>query len=274
MLLFASDQNSVFLLQAKKMKKRIHNFVLIDKQACTEDYYFFELKSEEALEPVHPGQFIQLRVSDSSLTFLRRPFSIHDVDYEKNTLQLLVKIIGPATRSMAKMAKGSVLSIIYPLGNGFPLYSNKRALLAGGGYGIAPLYHLGKELIARKSSCDFIFGAKSSRDLILKEKFRALSSLGICTEDGSEGFPGLITENPVFEQVEKHYDVVYTCGPEPMMKAIAAIAEEKGVECQLSLDNLMGCGFGVCLCCITPTHKGNEVVCVTGPVFNSKELKW
>ena len=260
--------------QDNDMKKHINDFILTRKEACQKNFYFYEFQSEKQLEKIIPGQFVQVKIDDSPNTFLRRPFSIHDVDYKNNSLQLLIKIVGDGSKRLSILKPGDKVNMMYPLGNGFPLYENRKALLAGGGYGIAPLYHLARELKPLNTACDFIFGARNINDLILTEKFSETAPLEICTEDASAGFHGMITEHPAFENLDKQYDVVYTCGPEPMMKAIAAIAEEKNVECLLSLDNLMGCGIGVCLCCITPTNNGNEIVCLNGPVFNSKDLKW
>lgn len=258
----------------KRMQKRSEDLIITRIDALQKDFMFFEVASENPFDFIVPGQFVNAYVPGSKTTFLRRPFSIHDVDYAKNTLQLLIKVVGDGTKALSEMQAGVKLNLIYPLGNGFSLDVEGEVLLVGGGYGIAPLYHLAKELLVRKAKPVFLLGGRTKDHLVLLDKFAELAELHISTEDGSLGHKGLLTQNPVVTEMIKKVKRVYSCGPELMMKAISQIAEQNNIDCEVSLDHLMGCGIGVCLCCVAPTVNGNEVVCTTGPVFNSKILKW
>ena len=119
-----------------------------------------------------------------------------------------------------------------------------------------------------------LFGSKTASDFILKKEFAGFGNLNITTEDDTEGIKGMVTDHPLLNDKNPSFEMIYACGPEPMMKAVAKFAKNKNIECEVSLDNLMACGIGACLCCVTETIRGNELVCTKGPVFNIKELKW
>lgn len=236
--------------------------------------YIIEVESPEPLPVIFPGNFAEIRIDRSADVFLRRPFSILDVDYSFNSLSFFVKIIGKGTRALADLAIGESLNLIYPLGNTFtPAEPGQRALIVAGGSGIAPFILLAKELTGKNSSIDFIFGGKSADDIHLTDVFAKYGRIFITTEDGSLGEQGLVTQHPVLSSINT-YHRLYCCGPEPMMKAIAEIATHEGIECEVSLENTMACGFGACLCCVVDTQEGHKCVCTEGPVFNIKELKW
>jgi len=256
------------------MKKKQGYLQLKDKTIFSNNYVLFELRVEEKFDFIVPGQFINVKVENQPDTFLRRPFSIHDVDYEKNTILFLMKIVGNGTKMLSKVSTEDKIDVLYPLGNGFTLAENKKVLLTGGGYGIAPLYHLAKELISKQCEVYFLLGAKTITDLILLEKFENLADLSITTEDGSSGFKGRVTQHPYLQDKITDFDCIYCCGPEPMMKAVSLLAIEKNVNCEVSLDQMMGCGIGVCLSCVAKTVRGHETSCIHGPVFNSKDIVW
>lgn len=230
--------------------------------------------SGEKLPEMHPGQFVQIRVDNSPATFLRRPISVNFVDEEKNELWLLVQSIGEGTKHICDAKNGDIINIILPLGNSFSLPDNREAniLLVGGGVGTAPILFLGK--IAKEIGFQphFLLGGRSERDLLQLDEFQKLGIVHATTEDGSHGEKGFVTHHSTLNN--QQYDYIYTCGPKPMMMAVAKYAAEKGIECEVSLENLMACGFGACLCCIEKTVKGNVCACAEGPVFNIKELTW
>ena len=145
--------------------------------------------------------------------------------------------------------------------------------MVGGGSGIAPILFLAKESGLKHEQIDILIGARSEKDHINVSDYKKFGKLFFTSEDGTLGEKGFVTDHSVFQNLEK-YNKIYACGPEAMMKAIAKIANDNNIFCEVSLENLMACGFGVCLCCIEPTINGNQCVCTEGPVFNIKELKW
>lgn len=227
------------------------------------------------LPVIRPGQFVQVEITDSPTTYLRRPISVCFADSEANEIWLLVRKAGDGTRHLCAVAEGRTVNIVYPLGQGFTLPENKefvRTLLVGGGVGVAPLLYLGAELRRRGIEPDFLLGARSASDLLLVDEFKKYGAVHLSTEDGSAGERGLVTANTTFGE---NYDIIYCCGPMPMMKAVAAIARTKQTTCEVSLENRMACGLGACLCCVEKKNDGNNVcVCTEGPVFNSNELSW
>jgi dihydroorotate dehydrogenase electron transfer subunit len=166
------------------------------------------------------------------------------------------------------------VNIIYPLGNQFYIPEKGNVLIVGGGSGIAPFILLGKELQKNNVSMTFLLGGRESRDILLTDHFRQYGEILVTTEDGSMGIKGMVTDHPVFMMDPFPFTMIYACGPEPMMKAVAGLSHRKGVPCEVSLENLMACGFGVCLCCIVETTEGNLCACTEGPVFNTQRLKW
>ncbi len=253
--------------------KQVKDFI-ITKAEVTGNYVEMSVTPADGqpLPPIQPGQFVQIAVETPGV-FLRRPISINDVDLSSNTLTLLIRNAGKATSSLMSMHPGQKLNILLPLGNGFTLECNAgaRVLLIGGGVGVAPLLYLGKCLKAAGLTPDFLLGARTEADLLEIEEFLAVGNLHISTEDGSRGCKGLVTANPI---LDSEFDRIYCCGPAPMMKAVASIAREKGIDCEVSLENMMACGLGACLCCVEKTVKGNVCVCTEGPVFNINSLTW
>ncbi len=221
------------------------------------------------------GQFVQIAVPDAPHTFLRRPISINYADPEAGTMTLLIRRAGEGTDRLCNLREGDRLNIILPLGNGFtvPASQHGRLVLAGGGVGIAPLYFLGCKLKAAGLTPEFILGARSEADLLELDMLREVGTVHTTTDDGSAGHHGLVTSHPAWHEggaIER----VYCCGPAPMMKAVARLADSIGADCEVSLENMMACGLGACLCCVEKTVRGNVCVCTEGPVFNTKELTW
>lgn len=258
------------------MKKRIEDLLVDENRRLNQEYYVIRLYSSKGLPTILPGQFAQVRVDGSPTTFLRRPVSIYSVNYQSNTLELLLKIVGDGTAKLATTRPGEKINLIYPLGNSFSIPEGRRVLLIGGGTGVAPLLLLGRYLVETKQiQPHFLLGFRSKELIIEKEKFSSLGPVHITTEDGSDGYKGFVLHHPVLNTGELLYDMIYTCGPEIMMEGVARIAKWNNIPCEVSLENLMGCGIGSCLCCVVDTvEKGNVNTCTEGPVFNSLQLKW
>lgn len=227
----------------------------------------------QLLPEIEPGQFVQVAVPNSKNTFLRRPISVNRVTKDRRELHLLIRKAGDGTRKLTESQAGDILNILLPLGNGFPMtdMKGKRVLLIGGGVGVAPLLYYGEQLKIASAEPVFLLGARSAKDILLAGEFKAVAPLCLSTEDGSVGAKGFVTENPA---LNARFDVWAVCGPAPMMKAVAKMARERNIECFVSLENMMACGLGACLCCVEKTVKGNVCVCTHGPVFNINDLTW
>lgn len=253
------------------MKKQIQDFIIISNKVVNNEYYILTLQQNEVLPEIIAGQFVEVLIEHSSETFLRRPISIYDVDYSKNQIHLLIKINGKGTHQLRKIQIGEKLNLIYPLGNGYTI-SKGNFLLVGGGVGLAPLYYLAKQLTKIGATITTLIGSRSKDLLFGIEDFQKFGNVSVTTEDGSFGEKGFVTQHSVFKNIEK-FDKIYTCGPDLMMKAVSKIARQKNIPCEVSLENLMACGVGACLCCVTETKSGNKCVCTEGPVFNVNDLK-
>lgn len=256
------------------MKKYVLDLTVSAVERINEKYVLIRLADDKPLPDMLPGQFVEVRVDNSPTTFLRRPISISFVDRSRNELWLLVAAIGDGTRAMASLAVGSRLNCLLPLGNGFtmPSSASERVLLVGGGVGVAPLLYMGAEM--RRCGCEptFLLGARRSADLLLLDHFRRYGRVFVTTEDGSAGERGFVTNHSVLQS--DHFDRIQTCGPKPMMVAVARYAAASGIDCEASLENMMACGVGACLCCVEKTTEGNLCVCKEGPVFNINKLLW
>lgn len=255
------------------MAKVIMDMAVRSNQSMPGSQYFvLKLVSDSELPEIKPGQFTEVYVEGADV-LLRRPISIHYVDRQNKELWLLVQKVGKGTRKMSELKKNDIVNVVFPLGNGFTIpEKSEKVLLVGGGVGIAPLLQLGLELKNAGADVSYLLGAKSKSDLVELEVYSKYGEVFTSTEDGSLGEKGFVTQNSAFNG--KSYDRIYTCGPTPMMKAVAKIALEKGIDCEVSLENKMACGLGACLCCVEDTKDGHRCVCSDGPVFNVKDLKW
>lgn len=259
----------------KYSPKRQEELLVLRKRKINEDYFVLDLKVENGLPKCFPGQFTEVLVNNAASTFLRRPISIYDVDYENNIMSLLILIAGEGTRIMSELKEGDYLNNVYPLGKSFSvLEKGKKALLVGGGVGVAPMYFQAKALKDAGVEPIMILGGRSANYIIEQDRFKELGSVYITTDDGTLGEKALVTQHSALPRLLEEVDRVYTCGPDPMMRAVAKVAAEAKVECEASLENLMACGIGACLCCVEDTVDGHRVVCTDGPVFNTKVLKW
>lgn len=256
------------------MKKYILDLKVNSVEALSDKHVLIKLTDDKPLPEMLPGQFVEVRVDNTPSTFLRRPISINNVDYDHNELWLLVAAVGDGTRQLQKLQKGDRLNCVLPLGNSFtmPTDSTQKVLLVGGGVGVAPLLYFGKRIKAMGGEPTFLLGARSAKDVLERELFEQVGRVLITTEDGSEGEKGFVTNHSVLAQ--EHFDRISTCGPKPMMMAVARYAFKNDIECEVSLENKMACGVGACLCCVEKTVEGNKCVCKEGPVMNIKKLTW
>ena len=217
------------------MKKYILDLTVTENTRLHANYVLIKLTQEAPLPEMLPGQFAEIRVDGSPTTFLRRPISINYVDREKNEVWFLVQLVG-------------------------------------GGVGTAPMLYLGEVLLKQGCKPTFLLGARSKNDLLQLEQFEALGDVYTTTEDGSMGEKGYVTMHSVLKA--QKFDMIYTCGPKPMMMAVAKYAKGNDINCEVSLENTMACGIGACLCCVENTTEGHLCVCKEGPVFNINKLLW
>lgn len=256
------------------MKKFILDLTVADNVRLNNNYVLLKMTHNQPLPEMLPGQFAQLRVDGSPTTFLRRPISINYVDREKNEVWFLVQLVGTGTSRLAGANKGDIINTIIPLGNTFTIPEDKseKLLLIGGGVGTAPMLYLGEQLVNKGFSPVFLLGARSANDLLQLEVFSKYGQIYTTTEDGSHGEKGYVTQHSILNETK--FDRIYTCGPKPMMMAVARYAKANNIICEVSLENMMACGIGACLCCVENTNEGHICVCKEGPVFNINKLLW
>ncbi|MGN0544602.1 MAG: dihydroorotate dehydrogenase electron transfer subunit [Acutalibacteraceae bacterium] len=211
-----------------------------------------------------PGQFVNIKLDEF---FLRRPISV--CDCEGDILTIIYKVVGAGTEQMSRMAAGEKLDLLTGLGNGYDTAkSGERPLLVGGGVGVPPMYKLCKELISQGKKVTAVLGFNSRSDVFCEDEFRALGAeVYVTTADGSYGEKGFVTD--VIKELD--YTFFYTCGPEPMFRAMHKIMKTAG---QYSFEERMGCGFGACMGCSCKTLTGNKRICKDGPVMESEEIIW
>lgn len=239
--------------------------------------YEMELRAPDIARAVEPGQFVHLRVPTLDQHLLRRPFSVYARDVAFGSFELLYQTVGVGTRRMADLPIGTEIDLLGPIGAGWSVPDGDgRVLLVGGGVGAAPLYLLCERLVEAGRGVDVVLGAQTGRALACRERYAKL--LGrepeCSTDDGTYGRPGFAT--PLVDEALARggYDFVAVCGPEPLMRIVAASCAEAGVSCQVSLERRMACGIGACLSCVVDTVDGKKRACVDGPVFDATEVVW
>ena len=217
----------------------------------------------ENLEAQHPGGFINIRLEG---LFLRRPISVYDS--EPGRLTILYKVVGKGTEQMSGMKAGETLDVLTGLGNGYDLSkAGENPLLLGGGVGVPPLYLLAKQLIAAGKTVHAVLGFNTAEEVFDEEEFRTLGcAVTVTTADGSYGTKGFVTD-----ALPADYSYFYTCGPEPMLRAVYRASKTSG---QLSFEERMGCGFGACMGCSCKTITGYKRICREGPVLEKEEIRW
>ena len=256
-------------------KKLIRNLEIVDFKWLNNEFFVMDTTLDEDLPSIYPGQFVEVLVNDCQDVFLRRPLSIHDVDYSKNIVSFLVQIVGPGTKKLSELKIGDKINTVFPLGNSYTIpQEDSKCLLIGGGCGVAPLLLLARDMAKTGIKPYIIIGGRSKDYLLRIEEYKKYGKVFVTTEDGSEGDKGFVIHSKILWDENYKFDKIFTCGPEAMMKAIAKYAQNNNIECEVSLENLMACGIGACLCCIVETKSGNKCTCTEGPVFNINELTW
>lgn len=259
------------------MAARKRETVTVVSQEQLADGIFSMWIQTEAAKTARPGQFISMYTNDGS-KLLPRPISICEIDTETSKLRVVYRVTAEKTGTdqFSKMKAGDTLPIIGPLGNGFPLEAGKgkRAFLIGGGIGVPPILELAKQLDCEKQ---IIMGYRDA-DTFLKEQFEENGIVYISTEDGSVGTKGNVMD--AIRENGLEADIIYACGPTPMLRAIKQYAEEQGIECYISLEERMACGIGACLACVCQSKEkdhhsnvNNKRICKDGPVFLSTEVE-
>lgn len=254
---------------AEKFKEQA---VVICQEEISYGIYSMWLKTDKIADHAKAGQFISLYCHDGS-RMLPRPISICEIDKADKALRIVYRVAGKGTEEFSRLGTGKEIEIVGPLGNGFP-QKNKKAFLIGGGIGIPPMLQLAKDLDCEKQ---IILGYRDE-DMFLKEDFKGHGSIYVATEDGSCG-----TEGNVLDAIRENgltADVIYACGPTPMLRAIKQYAAEKDIECWISLEEKMACGIGACLACVCKskekdehTNVNNKRICKEGPVFRAGEVE-
>lgn len=247
---------------------------LIKKEQLKPDIFKFSLSAKEIVNVAKPGQFIEIRVTDALDPFLRRPISIYNMDKEKGILEIIFRVQGKGTEILSRKKEENLVDIIGPLGYGtFKFEEYKNIAILGGGIGVFPLYELAKNA---KRSCNVstYLGFRNKEAVLLEEEFEKVSNkLVITTDDGSYKIHGFAINELKNDIQKENIDCIFACGPLPLLRAAQKLSEEARVPCQISLEEKMGCGLGVCLgCAVEVTDGGYQHICKQGPVFDSKKV--
>jgi len=283
-----------------------HKYQIKAKILCnihiSSNYYRLIFIAPEIAQTSQPGQFVMLRISDEYQPLLRRPFSVHRLVYNSQScvdsqkknpkaigIEILYEIVGRGTKILSEKKPGEYLDVLGPLGNGFnyqpPAANNQLPILVAGGIGVAPLFFLAQRLteykLPRRAGCRpiVLIGARTKRKILCKKKFASLSlNVKISSDDGSIGFRGKATgllRKILHAQTHRYkYAMIYACGPRAMLAEIAIISKQYSIPAQVSLEEYMACGLGVCLGCMVRTKEGQRFICKDGPVFDISELRW
>lgn len=257
--------------------KQKESAAVVFQERIARDIYSMWIETEAAQE-AKPGQFLSMYTDDGT-KLLPRPISICEIDRENRRLRVVYRVTGEntGTEQFSRMKEGDRIPVIGPLGNGFPAgrARGRRAFLIGGGIGVPPILELAKQLTCEKKQ--IIVGYRDS-ETFLRDEFEASGEVYISTEDGSVGTRGNVLD--AIRENGLEADIIYACGPTPMLRAVKAYAEEKGIECYLSLEERMACGIGACLACVCRSREkdhhsnvNNKRICKDGPVFLSTEVE-
>lgn len=247
-------------------------YQLVEKKNLAKNTYDFTIAAKEMAELAEAGQFVHLRVEGF---MLRRPISICEIDRSVGTLRVVFEVRGEGTKQLAKINEGEFVDVLGPLGRGFTLLpSNQSVIAVGGGIGVPPMLETAKHY---QKNATVIIGFRSANAVILNDDFKACGNdVMLCTDDGTMGAKGFVTQALRKRLMEGHADMIYACGPHAMLKGVVELANEFGVPCEVSLEERMGCGVGACLVCACKTVKNGEEyyahVCKDGPVFPAEEV--
>lgn len=256
------------------------NCELLRKEMLVEGIYKFTVKSHEIASQAKAGQFLEIKVSETGEPFLRRPISIYNINKEADEVEFIFQVKGRGTELLAARKIGDYIDIMGPLGNGpFKLEGYNNVAILGGGIGVYPLYELAKELKG-KSNLNVYLGFRDKSLVTCEKEFEeiGLNKLVVTTDDGSYKEKGFAIDFLKKDNEEHKVDMIFACGPLPMLRALKAYAVENNIPCQVSLEERMGCGVGACLGCAVKVVSGEEPryghVCKEGPVFNAADVEF
>ncbi|MDD4941797.1 MAG: dihydroorotate dehydrogenase electron transfer subunit [Candidatus Omnitrophica bacterium] len=264
---------SVQNMSARQIKARVTANARIAK-GC----YLLAFAAPRLCTAAQPGNFVMVKVSDGTDPLLRRPLSIHRVNAAAGTVELLYEVVGKSTEILSRKKINEEIGVIGPLGNGFshePRTKGGPEILVAGGMGAAPLLFLAQRLT--RGAATVLIGARTKAQVLCAPEFKRLGcTVRIATDDGSAGFHGRVTDllDDVLSRTAAEQPVLYGCGPEPMLRAMAGVCRAYGLSAQVSLESHMACGIGACLGCVVRTKRGFERVCKEGPVFRADDLTW
>ena len=252
---------------------------LVRKQSW-DDFHLFRFESPALAAEARPGRFVMVRTAGGADPLLRRPISLHDAG--DGWLEIFFRVAGRGTALLASKTEGQTLDVLGPLGGGFRLdgdWPGREAWLVGGGRGIAPLYFLGRLLRARGARVRVFYGGKTRAEIPIAEKFREAGFIVDCsTDDGSLGFRGFVTALLEMELAAAVPAGLFVCGPDPMMERAARLSQARALPAQISLEAIMGCGFGACWGCVKRIKRADggkwRKICEDGPVFTADEIVW
>ncbi len=245
---------------------------IVSQEKIAEGIYSMWIQTEQIAAHAKAGQFVSLYCNEGS-RLLPRPISICEIRADEGRIRFVYRVAGKGTGEFAQMTAGAKIKVVGPLGNGFPKQS-KSAFLIGGGIGIPPMLELAKELDCEKQ---IVLGFRD--ELFLMDEFRGVGKVYVATEDGSAGTKGNVLD--AIRENELRADVIYACGPTPMLRALKEYAAEQGIECWISMEERMACGIGACLACVCKSKEkdahsnvNNKRVCKEGPVFRAEEVEF
>lgn len=258
------------------------NTRVVSNSCAGPNLHILRLSAPGIAASILPGQFVHVKIPNMEGHILRRPFSVFARNRESGTIDILYQVVGYGTDRMTELAPGCQVEMIGPIGQHWSAAEGvRRALLVGGGVGAAPLFMLAEQLLERGVDTHIVLGASTADALVCLPSYERLSckSLVCSTNDGTYGRSGYCT--PLVEEAiaaaadeGEPFGYMATCGPEPLMKAVSAIAADAGIPCQLSMERRMACGIGACLSCVVDTTDGKKRACVDGPVFDAEEIVW
>ncbi|MDI6782811.1 MAG: dihydroorotate dehydrogenase electron transfer subunit [bacterium] len=252
---------------------------IVQKKHLGPDGYVFSYRAPEIALSAQPGQFVLVRCSEGFDPLLRRPFSFHRIDKQNGTIDILFRVVGKGTALLAEKNVGEPCDILGPLGKGFELNQKvQNPIILAGGLGIAPMLAVAESLVPAGIKPTVLLGAKTKDELWCGSEFEKLGCKPeLATDDGSLGFKGTVINLFLnFGFRISDFGFVYSCGPEPMLHQLSAIAQENNMLCQISLETNMACGLGACQGCVVQVMgpEKYKLVCKDGPVFDSSEIKW
>lgn len=256
---------------------RVHDFTVVANEPVAEGVYRLTIEAPRLALAIRPGQFMSFAVPGDRTQLTRVPVSFSDVDRVVGTVETYYAVVGDGTRRLSQMTSGSMSTVLGPGGNGWYIPEGcRRALIVAGGIGITPIVAAAKMFQDAGVPHDAVAGALTAGKLCGLDALeaRGCGEVRVTTDDGTAGQKGFVTAEVEPMLATGAYDVVLTCGPGPMMRAVAGLAEAKGVFCEVSVERMMTCGFGACNTCNVETVDGMKGACTSGPVFDSRKVVW